>query len=959
MIAIFLLSAPHTHVLCSLLFLSHINIDTTVPIREPIHIPMNRSRTPAYHSLYESTSGLLMNNVSTWKPLWAQPNSESRIKSRSNTDANVTKDSVPASSYKYNGIMTAHKVNSVVYCAIVESKTFSPTVGICLIDPHTSCMKVTEIIDSPTFVRTIHKLFVQEDVGTLELLIPSSYGKRKCNFIKILESNIPDNVHMNFISDSAFKTTEYSLNALCEKVTETERGAMRVEMNNKKYGVSAACACIHYLKELPSHSFIHEKFNVRYESPEDSMFISTSAVKDLELIASSSAEPRGKNLSLFGFLNQTVTKMGERLLKTNIVQPMTNKTSLNLRYQAVNEFIANDGVSLDVRLEMKSLVDLDNLFSYLCKKPKENIEVINQQKINFVLLLKKVLMSIVKIKDFIAPLESNLVKEAHRILSCEDVESCLARIDEYINEDCTWVNTPVELRNQKCYAIKARHNGLLDASRQLYKTLVDEIIKEIEDLSEQYNISLYNKYDKNRGFYIFIKDYSLACLEELDVSIPFINCIQRGKNVECITMNIAKLNLRIDSLLNEIFLMTEDTVDELIHTFRKSVSSFFLISEAISLLDLLSTFAFISTKPQYETFVCSELNDRNIVLKSSRHPLLEHLYTTIKKNESRTIVDNDVTIVEETSRIQIITGPNMSGKSIYIKQFALNVILTQIGMFIPAVFSTMKIFKSLFTRMSSDTLQDNMSTFSLEMVEMAFILQNADKDSLIIIDELGRGTGLKDGMAICVSMVDRIREMKSVCLFVTHFVGIPEVFQHKPGVFELHMGVSESSDVSKAKFKISAGKNLVSGYGIKIVEDKKLFTPEIVARSKELSDKLKIFRAASMISCEVQSRRNLQNRLILNFYEMLSHAVHNVTDTELFEALSNMEDHFIAKYEEINEMSGEISMGSAPPSSRHSQISTTATTNTTATVSNPHVNAAPNASKNDAEMLSMLDFRID
>jgi DNA mismatch repair protein MSH4 len=889
---------------------------------------MSKHNVPVYHSLHESTSDMMLSNVSIWRPSWApkaepphKHQNETIIENMTNKNNCIkSKDNPRNQKSQYNGILTAQHVNSTVYCAICESKTFSPVTGMCMIDPHTSILKVIEIADSPTFVRTIHKLNVQNDIENLIILLPQSYRQKTTNFIKILESNLPNNVSVNFISDNTFRTSDNSLELICKSVREDERDSFKIELRHKKYGFSATCACIDYLQTLPNHIFIHENFNVKFESSEDSMFISSAAILDLELLESNAVNKTFNNLSLFKFLNSTMTKMGERLLRNNITQPLTNKSSLLLRYEAVDEFIRNDGIALDIRLEMKNLVDLDNLFSYLCKKPKENIEEVNQQKINFVLLLKKVLHTVINIRMLLESLESELIKEILKTFQSSDVNDVLELINEYINDECTWVNKPIELRNQKCYAVKFGHNGILDASRQLYKFLIDEVLKEIEDLTERYNIFMENKYDKNRGFFIFIKDTSLSSFEDLEDS-PFINCIQKGNNIECNTMEIIKLNLRINSVLDEIFLMSEDTVNELISNFRNYVSTFFLISEAIALLDLICNFAVLSSKGnQFELYTCCKFEDKNVILKNSRHPLLEYVFNTDKNND-KILVKNDVTIVSDTSRVQIITGPNMSGKSIYIKQVAIIVILCQIGMFIPAEFASMKIFKSLFTRVSNDVTEPNISSFSMEMVEMSFILQNADEDSLIIIDELGRGTGYKDALALCISMVERIRRMRAVCLFVTHFVDIPKIFENKPGIFELHMGVTNSEEL-KQTFKIQPGINWISGYAIQMVEKKKLFPQNILDEAKSVSMKLKIAKDSALINDKLRSKQSAQNKLILNYYEMLNHIVHNVPDSELFAMLSVLENEFVDKYDstEVSLVQDKIELAKTAPASERNDV---------------------------------------
>lgn len=850
---------------------------------------------PAYHSLYESTSSLLVSNVSQWKPSWMSNTRDKHDEppiartATSKRDLNSKKNNHKSrtNTSMYNSILIAQQVNSTIYCSICESCTFSPTVGICIIDPHTSFLKVTEISDSPTFVRTIHKILIQNQyVDNIEILLPQSYRVKKSNFVKILDSNLTSNISINFINDQLFKTTNESLDLICKNVKKEERDSFKIELRHKKFAFQSTCSCINYIQSLPDYSFIHENFNVKYESSEDSMFLSTNTLLDLEILKSNSVNKSSKNISLFKYLNSTVTKMGERLLKNNLSQPLTNKFSLLLRYSAVQELNENYDIRDDIRSEMKFFVDLDNLFSYLCKKPKENMLIINEQKINFILLLKSTLNTVINIRSIINPLNSELLKEILNIFNDENIDDILNIINDYINEDCTWCNKPIELRNQKCYAVKVGHNGLLDASRQLYKSLVDDVLSEIDELSEKINIPLENKYEKNRGFYIFIKDFNIDYFTDLEDS-PFINFIQRGNNIECSTMEIVKLNLRIDSVLDEIHLITEEMIDELINKFKKFISIFFHLSEGIGLLDLICSFSTTSTKNELKS---SEFDEKNIILKDSRNLLLEF----INSSRDKKTIPNDVTIIEDTSRVQIITGPNMSGKSIFIKQFALNVILCQIGMFIPSDFSKFKIFKSLFTRISNDVNEPNMSTFSMEMVELSFILQNANKDSLILIDELGRGTGFKDSISICVSIIQKILNLKSTCLFITHFVSLPKIFQNKPGVFELYMGDNGS-------FKINSGINWISGYGIRLVKDKQLFPKEIIEDATKISNNLKINNNLTFMSDENQSKRSMQSKLILNYYEMLNDVIHDVKDDDLFQTLSILENEFVNQYDPFGE----------------------------------------------------------
>lgn len=789
-----------------------------------------------------------------------------------------------------------NKMNKV-YCAVFESRNLSPIVGLCYIDPFTSELRITEIMDSQTYVRTIHKLNVFGD-SSMTILVPDSYTKPRTNFLKVLESNLPQNSQVCFISSQFFKCSEMSLEKVWKHCFSDSKATMKIELSKRKYALAAAVATLSHLISSPDHHFIHQNFNIKYEPPESHMFISTTTIESLELVDNKLNDPVLGSISLFSFLDSTITQMGSRLLRFNILQPLTDKKSISMRHKAVDELLHNEQKVENIRSLMQSITDMNKLISCLCKKPKLNASIFNDQRINLVLLLKQCLTIGLEISALLDKMQSDYIISIHGTLQSNEIRKSLDIINATINEDAAWASKPTELRNNKCYAIKSGHNGLLDTQRQVYKAKVDEALDSIADLSENFNMSMTSKYEANRGFFIVIHNQSLKDIQLIENS-PFINAIQRKRHVECTTMKLVKLNNRIDCAIKEVFVLTENTIEDLLQQLRIYISDFFMVSEAFALLDLLCSFAICSSNPNLGNYICPEINETSIQFKESRHPILEETM----KNHNKQIIANDY-LSDETSKFNIITGSNMSGKSCYVKQIALLTILVQIGMLIPAEYASSRIFHSLFARIGSDVWEPNMSTFSTEMVEMAFILQYSDKDTLCIIDELGRGTSYTDGVSISLSMSETLIASGATCYFVTHFNEIPKFLTQTPQVAQLYMDFDQNDSALEFKYKAEKGCNMVNGYGINMAEKFNLFPRKFIETSRLIATQLRSVKEHTDYELEptIEKRQHTErDKLMERFIEGVKVAVNNADDNNMISTLLQLENSFIDSYAETNE----------------------------------------------------------
>jgi DNA mismatch repair protein MSH4 len=295
--------------------------------------------------------------------------------------------------------------------------------------------------------------------------------------------------------------------------------------------------------------------------------------------------------------------------------------------------------------------------------------------------------------------------------------------------------------------------------------------------------------------------------EDKDGAIPdvFINVVKRKRMIECQTLELVKLNQKITDAHNEVVNMSDRTIQDLIEDIRTKIHPLFKISEGIAMLDMIAAFAQLVTTQEYSK---PEIIP-TLAIKAGRHPVRE-------KIQHEKYIPNDV-YADPSSRFQIITGCNMSGKSTYIRSIALMAVMAQVGCFVPAQYASFPMTHSLFARVSTDdNIEANVSTFASEMREAAFILRNMEKRSLIIVDELGRGTSTTDGLAIAIAIAESLIESGAYVWFVTHFRDLPRILAERAGVVNLHLRVDISSDASRMKmmYKIKAGYEEEQFYGL-------------------------------------------------------------------------------------------------------------------------------------------------
>jgi DNA mismatch repair protein MSH4 len=386
------------------------------------------------------------------------------------------------------------------------------------------------------------------------------------------------------------------------------------------------------------------------------------------------------------------------------------------------------------------------------------------------------------------------------------------------------------------------------------------------------------KYDTARNYYISLSAF------EFEGALPeeFINVFKRRDRIECQTLDLVKLNQRISDSHHEVISMSDQAVQELLEKICEGVPSLFKISEAIATLDMLSAFAHLVTIQEY---VRPEITDV-LAIKSGRHPLHEK----ILKDK---FVPND-TYASQQSRFQIITGCNMSGKSTYIRSIALMVIMAHIGCFVPADYASFPIIHQLFARAATvDEINASVSTFAAEMREISYILRNVDGRSLVIVDELGRGTSTTDGLAIAIAIAEALVDSHALVWFATHFRDLARIMAERSGVVNLSLAVKLSHESSKMAmlYKVQEGHVQEKFYGLALAKVLP-FPPQVLDVARRVSThlyKIAEDRAISSKALGISRKRNL----VLQLREQLLQAHNgNINGEKLRQWLKRLQDDF-------------------------------------------------------------------
>lgn len=592
-------------------------------------------------------------------------------------------------------------------------------------------------------------------------------------------------------------------------------------------GVIAAGALLKYLYETQKNALsnildIHPYAIGKY------MMLDSSSRRNLELVET--LREKQKKGSLLWVLDKTKTAMGARLLRSFVEQPLIEKEDIIKRQELIADLYEQEITREELREYLSPIYDLERLMTritYQTANPRD------------LTAFKNSLQMLPAIEMLLSELHGTLAEEIRN--DFDSLTDLYELLEASIKEE-----PPVSVRDGNI--IKTGYNSDVDrlrnASTDGKKWLADLEASEREKTGIR---TLHIKYNKVFGYYLEVSNSFKDQVPDYYVRKQTLTNAERF-----ITPELKELEDTILGSEDKLVTLENDLFREIRDRLAKNVSRIQKTARAVAKLDAFASLALVAIQNQY----CRpNINTDGVInIKGGRHPVVE------KMTAGGLFVDNDTCLDGENNRIAIITGPNMAGKSTYMRQTALIVLMAQIGSFVPAASADIGIVDRIFTRVgASDDLASGQSTFMVEMNEVANILRNATANSLLILDEIGRGTSTFDGLSIAWAVVEHISNpalLGAKTLFATHYHELTELEGKLDSVNNYCISVKEKGDDIVFLRKIVKG-GADKSYGIQVAKLAGL--PELVIeRAKEIVNKLlanDITETVKQISVKQESKK--------------------------------------------------------------------------------------------------------
>ena len=658
---------------------------------------------------------------------------------------------------------------------------------------------------------------------------------------------------------------------------EGEEEEEKIDVESCYLGLCALSALHVFLDQEMGLSVSQRSVSVSWRNlTEGRLLLDFETVINLELVSGSRSGSKAD--SLYGMLDKTSTGPGSRLLFSNILAPPNEEGTIVMRQEAVQELLQLDSVRRSLSSVLPRLLDIDMILHSLVAQSKgETTIVIAKTIISAVIALKHTLELLPQISSALERAKNVLLQAVRANLSSDLFAGLRTMIDEVVTEDTAWSRSPLQREQQECFAVIPGIDGNLDMMRTVYSESVATLYSIAEDLRVEWNLpQLKLHYTKTRGFHLQVP---LAALQpgadgsamkhgkstsgrvgksgaadpvakvELKLPSSAIQVVQSKNIVTMTTLELISLNERAHASQTQVYTITACVVQGLVAKIRdRGMSALLKLNESIALIDMLVSFATLASLSTDSSPYCKPYFDAkgsSLCIYQGRHPIIEHVTggpvarKTVSAEQRFRFVPNDLTLGPDVT-LKVLTGPNCSGKSTYLRQTALIVIMSHLGCFVPAERAIISTTDRLLTRLSTGD-DENASTFLKEMRETSFLINNATCRSLVLIDELGRGTSNEDGVGIAWSVCEHLITRGVRTLIVTHYHELARLSSLYSNCENVCMAVDVADDAGSMIFKYSCqggASNLNLDYGIALAEMCGL-PSDLVSDARALRDVLK------------------------------------------------------------------------------------------------------------------------
>ena len=715
-------------------------------------------------------------------------------------------------------------------------------VGVCFADASVRELGVSEFLDNDLY-SNFESMLIQ--LGVKECLIQADSQKKDAELAKLrsIAESCGIAVSERSLGDFGTKDIEQDL----ARLLKDERAAGTMPQTDLKLAMGSAASLIKYLGVLSDPSNFGQ-YQLYQHDLSQYMKLDASALKALNLMPG----PRdgSKNMSLYGLLNHCKTPVGSRLLAQWLKQPLMSLEEIERRQQLVEAFFVDTELRQTMQEEhLRSIPDLYRLAKRFQRKLANLEDVVRAYQV------------VIRIPGFIAALESVMDERYKDPLDAEytskliSYSNSLARLQEMVE-----TTVDLEALDHHEFIIKPEFDDSLRIIRKkLDKLKYDmdvEHTKVGKDLNQDTEKKLFLENHKVHGWCFRLTRTEAGCIRNKK---QYQECSTQKNGVYFTTNSMQTMRREFDQLSENYNRTQTGLVSEVVSVAASYCPVIEQLAGLLAHLDVIISLAHVSVHAP-TSYIRPKMHPRgegNTILKEARHPCME-------MQDDVQFITNDVSLIRGSSEFLIITGPNMGGKSTYIRQIGVIALMAQVGCFVPCTEAELTLFDCILARVgASDSQLKGVSTFMAEMLETANILKSATSDSLIIIDELGRGTSTYDGFGLAWAISEHIvKEIRCFSMFATHFHELTALVNEYPQVQNLHVvaHIGDTGDKDRREvtllYKVEEGV-CDQSFGIHVAELVR-FPQKVVNMAKRKADELEDFSTKHDKTATKHSKKDVE-----------------------------------------------------------------------------------------------------
>eukprot|EP00760_Papus_ankaliazontas_P010005 PhM_4_TR14173/c6_g1_i1/m.47404/K08740/MSH4; DNA mismatch repair protein MSH4 len=672
-----------------------------------------------------------------------------------------------------------------------------------------------------------------------------------------------------------------------------------LQIQERYLALASFCALVTYIEESQHVAVAPGCLWVSYRSQTQHVEVPRSAIKALELFhevdnpaahvtqdstsrsvgskpegarkrGSDGAKQRGHHdqMSLFRFLDHTMTSMGRRFLAAQLMEPINDIASLELRLNAVEELTRSPVLLRGITKTLADLrVDVEQLVAYFSVEPKvKSVRSAAQTTAN-ILQLRRVLYIVqqlgTEVLADVEPGKSSLLGATRDVFVHHTVSSFIQEIGLYLHsEDASAEESGMATKMpqgnvalqtaRQCFAVKDGVSSVLDAARARYAATMQELVDECSRLQERFNIPTLKVQHVNPRGYCLTYD---ARHDSLAPNGVFLQKSSNKKRVVCTTREIASLNSTSKDLVVEVLTLTDSVVEGMVTYVRGAVHILHRVADSLSLLDFVASLAKATLSWQVPTCRPTFTRHGHINIKGAYAPLL------LMSSSSSSVLPkrNDVSL-PSSSPVALIYGPNHSGKTSYLQLAGQVALLAHLGCPVPASECVLPPLDRIVCRMGfEDSIEYDHSSFAAEMCDVAYILHVANHRTLVLLDELGRSTHHRDAAALSWSIAEHLACVRAPTLFVTHIEELVELSTVYPTVSVSHFSVNAAAGGLQFQHVLVPGPCSLDNYGLRLAADLD-FPKSVLERARSIGQTAAMFLSHSKINTTTKKTNDTDDR---------------------------------------------------------------------------------------------------